>query len=317
MLQSSQQALCVPTECISFDCLRARLSRLSTNTTCQLSSRVSVSVVQSGPNIRSNLFPRFFFSLSSVTLILIPTLVYQYQPLALWWWCVPVSTITMAMTGAFHGRDRFDPVLIVAQIVLLQASFYVSYLLLLLLFQRATGTYAPVFDQIFNYRRVTLSHFPGWITASALIVSMIAPTALAFVALVGRSKRAVDFTATLFISHLIATSFHSGFPTSLMWWLLNLIAAAGLAAVAEAVSLRIELRDIAISRPSTRDRDRDRERERERERERDRDTVTLQREPKRDIENPDPPTSNDTAPANASNSVDDSDVPDQPLVSSS
>lgn len=29
--------------------------------------------------------------------------------------------------GAFHGRDRFDPVLIISQIVLLQACFYTSY----------------------------------------------------------------------------------------------------------------------------------------------------------------------------------------------
>lgn len=196
----------------------------------------------------------------------------------------------MAMTGAFHGRDRFDPVLIVAQIVLLLASFYTSYLLLLVLFQRATGTPAPIVDQMFNFRRLTLSHFPGWITATALVLSMIAPTALAFIAVVGRAKRAADFAATLFVFHLVATTLHSGFPSSAMWWVLNLAATAGLATVAEAVSIRIELRDIPAPRVTSRDREREREREHDRDRDRDRDSMQknqqLQHGPKRDIENP-------------------------------
>lgn len=121
-------------------------------------------------------------------------------------------------------------------------------LALLLLFQRATGTVAPIIEQMLDYKRVTLIHFPGWVTSTALIVSAIGPTALAFVAIVGRARRALDFSATLLVSHVVATTVHSGFPTTIAWWALNLLAAAGLAAVAEAVSLRLELRDIAVPR---------------------------------------------------------------------
>lgn len=159
----------------------------------------------------------------------------------------------MAVNGSYYGRERFDPLLILAQIVLLQSCFYASYLLLLLVFNRATGTIANVTDQIFNYTFVTLRHFPGWVTCTALLISAAGPTALAFVAVVGRAKRCIDFACTLLISHIIATSLHSGFPVSFLWWLLHVIATAALATVGEMLSLRVELRDIALARPDVPD----------------------------------------------------------------
>lgn len=152
----------------------------------------------------------------------------------------------MAVNGSYYGRERFDPLLILAQIVLLQACFYLSYLTLLLLFNRATGTEASITDQLFNHTYITLRHFPGWVTCTALLLSAAGPTALAFVGIVGRAKRSLDFATTLLVSHLIATTVHSGFPNSLMWWLLNIVAAVALATVAETLSLRVELRDIAV-----------------------------------------------------------------------
>lgn len=115
-----------------------------------------------------------------------------------------------------------------------------------MLFNRATGTSASVTDQIFNHTYITLRHFPGWVTSAALVLSAVGPTALAFVAVVGRARRSVDFACTLLVSHLIATSLHSGFPVTPMWWVLNVLAAAGLATVAEALSMRVELREIAV-----------------------------------------------------------------------
>lgn len=51
------------------------------------------------------------------------------QPLVRVLHWLPVSRLPrrMAVTGSFHGRERFDPLLILAQIVLLQACFYISY----------------------------------------------------------------------------------------------------------------------------------------------------------------------------------------------
>lgn len=156
----------------------------------------------------------------------------------------------MAGNGSFYGRDRFDPLLILAQIVLLQACFYLSYLLLLMVFNRATGTTARLTDQIFDHSFVTLRHFPGWVTCCALFLSAAGPTAFAYVAVVGRAKRCIDFACTLLLSHIIATTIHSGFPLRYMWWLLNILSTIALATVGEALSMRMELRDISVnSRP--------------------------------------------------------------------
>lgn len=99
-----------------------------------------------------------------------------------------------------------------------------------------------------DHDRLTLSHFPGWVSCTALLVSACGPTALCFVAVVGRARRALDFAATLLVSHIIATTVHSGFPMRIFWWIVNVIAAAGLATVAETLSLRVELREISINR---------------------------------------------------------------------
>lgn len=98
-----------------------------------------------------------------------------------------------------------------------------------------------------DHSRLTLSHFPGWVTCTALILSLAGPTALAFVAIVGRARRALDFAATLLLSHVLATAVHSGFPDRPFWWVLNILAAGSLAAVAESVSLRLELREISVA----------------------------------------------------------------------
>lgn len=98
-----------------------------------------------------------------------------------------------------------------------------------------------------DHSNLTLSHFPGWVTCSALLISLGGPTALAFVAIVGRARRALDFAVTLFVSHVLATTVHSGVPDRAFWWVLNVAGAGALAFVAEAVSLRLELRDISVS----------------------------------------------------------------------
>lgn len=154
----------------------------------------------------------------------------------------------MAVTGSFYGRASFDPLLILSQIILLQSVFYISDLLFLLLFNYATGTSASLVSQMFDPSYTTLRHFPGWITCLSLLLSACGPTAVAFVLLVGRAKRATDFALTLLISHIVAVSVRSGIPTRAMWWVLNAIAVGGLAIVAEMLSMRVEMREISVGK---------------------------------------------------------------------
>ena len=54
-----------------------------------------------------------------------------------------------------------------------------------------------------------------------------------------RAKRCISISCKLLVSHIITTTMRSGFPRSLMWWLLNVGAAVALVTVSEALSLRI------------------------------------------------------------------------------
>lgn len=96
-------------------------------------------------------------------------------------------------------------------------------------------------QQIFNHTYVTFSNLPGCVTCVALIAVMAVPSALAFTLLVAKAKRSVDFATTLFVTQTTATTFHSGFPNSPVWWFVNITATIAMAVVADYVSVRIEV----------------------------------------------------------------------------
>jgi Integral membrane protein S linking to the trans Golgi network len=117
---------------------------------------------------------------------------------------------------------------------------------ILVIFNNALGIRARVVSQIFDFHALTPSEFGGWVTAVAFVLAAAGPTSVAFVLLVGRAKRGVDFAVTLFIAHSIATVVHSGWPTTLAWWAVNGLTTVALSCVSEWLSLRLELREIAI-----------------------------------------------------------------------
>lgn len=143
----------------------------------------------------------------------------------------------------FYGRERFDPGLILSQIIILQTAFYLSFTALLLGFDRILGVHAPVSSQIFDHRALTLREFGGWVTALAMLIANV-PTAIAYALLVGRSKRCLDFACTIFIAHMIATALHSGMPKTFSWWGLNAASVLVLVIISEALCVRMEMQEI-------------------------------------------------------------------------
>jgi hypothetical protein len=117
---------------------------------------------------------------------------------------------------------------------------------ILVVFNKVLGFKTRVVAQIFDFRALTTDEFGGWVTALAFLLAEAGPTSIAFVFLVGKAKRCADFAATLFIAHTIATIVHSGWPTTLAWWGFNGAATVAMACVSEWLSMRLELRDIAI-----------------------------------------------------------------------
>jgi len=76
---------------------------------------------------------------------------------------------------------------------------------------------------------------------------------------VERAKKCLDFTATLYLLHLLFCCAYRGWPRSAEWWLLNGAGLATMAVLGEWLCLRKEMQDIPMTqglgaqRPQSRD----------------------------------------------------------------
>lgn len=65
---------------------------------------------------------------------------------------------------------------------------------------------------------------------------------------VERAKKCLDFTATLYLLHLLFCCAFRGWPRSFEWWLLNFAGMVLMAVLGEWLCLRKEMRDIPLVR---------------------------------------------------------------------
>ena len=66
--------------------------------------------------------------------------------------------------------------------------------------------------------------------------------------LIERAKKCIDFSATLYIIHLVICTCYGGWPSSFTWWIVNIAGLALMALLGEYLCIRHELREIPISR---------------------------------------------------------------------
>lgn len=66
--------------------------------------------------------------------------------------------------------------------------------------------------------------------------------------LIERAKKCLDFSATLYIIHLLLCILYGGFPSSITWWVVNGTGLAVMALLGEYLCIRRELREIPITR---------------------------------------------------------------------
>ncbi len=188
--------------------------------------------------------------------------------------------------GSFHGRESFQPGKIVTQIVSIHLFFYATFVrtstspvcvclaclpitnpncmahpflcaqaTLLFVVNHTLGvasiyslrrTGPLILDQMLSHRALSLRRSPGLAAAFSFAVSFVLCGSLAFVKIVGRARRALDFATTMFVTHLVCCTLYGGIPTSLLWWAINLTCMAAMTVMCEVLSRRIELREIAV-----------------------------------------------------------------------
>lgn len=156
--------------------------------------------------------------------------------------------------GTFYGRESFNPGRIINQVLLLLVIMYVADAWLLMIFDYMLGVplgsrdgrFEVVFAQMFDHHVPSLSTSQGIIAIGSFYSAVVGVCSAAFRSLVGRAKRALDFTVTIMLIHLACCAVFGGAPTSGTWWLVVSTAGLGMVLVSELLSRRDELQEIAV-----------------------------------------------------------------------
>lgn len=143
------------------------------------------------------------------------------------------------------SSNVWDPIQIIAQIVAIQALFYVS---LGLLQWMLVGPYVPHLEvnTMFDWRWVSFKNFQGWMVAVATLANALAAAAyLRFI--IKRAKKCLDFAATCYLIHLVAVGAYSGLPSQAAWWVVLGSSLAVTAVLGEWLCMRLELAEIPLA----------------------------------------------------------------------
>lgn len=160
-----------------------------------------------------------------------------------------------ANSGMFYGREGFRPGKIVTQIATIHIFFYTTFAFMLFVLNHTLGvasiyslrrTGPLILDQMLAYRALSFRTSPGAAAIFSLCMSSVLCGSFAFVKFVGRSRRALDFSATMMTVHLVCCSLYGGIPLSFLWWVLNGACTVAMTVVCETLSRRVELREIAV-----------------------------------------------------------------------
>ena len=153
---------------------------------------------------------------------------------------------------SFYASE-FDPRLIVGQMSLMQALHYLSLSLLVFLGHEVAGATSEVLTvrQVFSYRAMGAAPVEerAW-TASTFAFATVLNGLLVGVALyfvVERTKKCLDFAATVYILHLAACWWYGGFPWEWRWWVANGLALTIAAVSGEWLCFRKDMREISTS----------------------------------------------------------------------
>ncbi|KAK6461493.1 integral membrane protein S linking to the trans Golgi network-domain-containing protein [Scheffersomyces coipomensis] len=126
------------------------------------------------------------------------------------------------LANAYQSSDISSPSKLLFQIVILQCFYYLSALIIFYLVASLNG-YDFKLDWIFSWELVASDNAMGlilfilWLFDSLLCVLFVT-------IIVGRSKLAWDFAITVHIINLLVVwSYTRKFPTSILWWCLQIL----------------------------------------------------------------------------------------------
>lgn len=149
------------------------------------------------------------------------------------------------MVGQFR-YTTWDPVLIVSQIVTMQAIFYGCLSAWMVVMDLLLGD-AQSLDHIFSYQELEVRKVSGRMIIAAFVLNSIS-SAVGLWYVVKRTKQCLDFSVTAYVVHLFACWFYNcSFPSSVSWWLLCFVCTTLMCVCGEFLCMRTELKAIPVS----------------------------------------------------------------------
>ena len=149
------------------------------------------------------------------------------------------------LMGRFYGQDDKRVQVILAQIVVMQAGYYLALGSIAAAVDTLAGTPVGV-SQLFD------GDAPSFEGAGIALVFAVWVTSVAVAALlavtVERAKKCLDFGVTVFILHLVATTIVNAVPRTATWWAVYGSATAAAVVLGEVLCMWFETQDITIEK---------------------------------------------------------------------
>ncbi|TMW56108.1 hypothetical protein Poli38472_008756 [Pythium oligandrum] len=141
----------------------------------------------------------------------------------------------------FYGAGRWDPKLIMLQMICMQTSHYIARGLFLLICHGVDVS----MDQFFAYHTQTIATVDGIKNCFAVLAAgFVSAVCMCF--FVERAKKCLDFGVTLYFVDFLIQCFYSEFPKTWEWWILHVLTMVLTIVLGEYLCSRRELEEIPM-----------------------------------------------------------------------
>merc|ERR1712100_175499 len=156
------------------------------------------------------------------------------------------SNMTYSVTAAAFAKRKqpWDPSLISAQILALQAANYVTLGFILFMLDSVSG-HPLTLQQVFSPNALRVHSVFGGLTMMAHLMNSVVGSVL-LVFIVERAKQCLDFTVTAYTLNLVNCCLYEGFPVNWEWWFTSVVGATLMAVLGECLCMKYEIRDIPL-----------------------------------------------------------------------
>ena len=153
--------------------------------------------------------------------------------------------------GTFFGRERYDPQLIIAQIIVMQCLHYIGLGLSYALMDTLMGVPLTMSQFFSDEPFANISTRMAWATILGILANALFNIG-SLIVVVERAKKCLDYGGTVYFLHVVFCVVFKGLPTCWQWWLCNSAALVIAVVFGEYACANRELREIPMTRLSTR-----------------------------------------------------------------